>query len=346
MYFRLKPEVYLIAGSKQDCLCNVLNGEIILLNQEIAEQLSKAEVNEEIISNENIEKLIEMGWGEEVSGPVFVDKVRYTNKFNKTRAWKVFPEVGMVILQITGRCNSDCGNEKCDSSFCPMCVKGESSDELTGKQWEAIIDKLSYLKPKRFMLTGGNPLHYKDFEYVLNYLKSRNYPVAIHVTDLKSARKLKGEVVYLSCFDQETVEAAKTMKNVVVVSEGSVLTTNSIKVKIGVPKITKASFVKKKNFGEFFTRMLYDDCFFGKITIMSNGDLVPCMGHKGVVIGNMVQEDITQNLKELYEKYWCISVDERHNQKCQSCCLRYNCHSCSKYSDEMCSYDVVEGKWK
>ena len=346
MYFRLKPEVYLIAGAKQDCLCNVLNGEIILLNQEMAEQLSKAEVNEEIISNENIEKLIEMGWGEEVSGPVFVDKVRYTNKFNKTRAWKLFPEVGMVILQLTGHCNSECGNEKCDNSFCPMCVKEEYNNELTGKQWEEIITKLSYLKPKQFMLTGGNPLYYKEFQHVLKYLKSKNYPIAIHVTDLESAKKLKDEMVYLSCFDWETVKVARTMKNVRIVSEWDVSISAAIKVNMGSPKITKESFMKKKNFGEIFTRMLYDDCLFGKITIMSNGDLVPCMGHKELVIGNMLQGDITQNMKDLYEKYWCVSVDERHNQKCQSCCLRYNCHSCSKYSDKMCSYDVAEGKWK
>lgn len=92
--------------------------------------------------------------------------------------------------------------------------------------------------------------------------------------------------------------------------------------------------------------MMYDDCMYGKITIMSNGDLVPCLGNKGKVIGNMLRDDFTHNMKTLYEKYWCISVDDRHDQKCHSCCLRYNCQSCSKYSDEMCSYDVTEGKWK
>lgn len=155
---------------------------------------------------------------------------------------------------------------------------------------------------------------------------------------------LSGLFLYLILW--ETVKVARTMKNVRIVSEWDVSISAAIKVNMGSPKITKESFMKKKNFGEIFTRMLYDDCLFGKITIMSNGDLVPCMGHKELVIGNMLQGDITQNMKDLYEKYWCVSVDERHNQKCQSCCLRYNCHSCSKYSDKMCSYDVAEGKWK
>lgn len=346
MYFRLKPEVYLINGAMQNSLCNVLNGEIILLNKEMTEQLYRAELNEEIIVNENIEKLIKMGWGEEILGPAFVDKIRYTNKFNKTRAWKVFPEVGLVILQLTGLCNNDCGREKCNDSFCPMCVRGEYNNQLTGKQWKTIIDKLSYLKPKHFMLTGGNPLCHKDFEYIIKYLKARNYPVSIHVTNLELAKKLKNEKVWLSCFDQATIEIAKTMKNVIIVSESDILSGKSIKVNMGNPQITKESFGKKKSFSDLFTRMMYDDCLYGKITIMSNGDLVPCLGRRESVIGNMLEEEITKNLRNLYEKYWCISVDERHNQKCQSCCLRYNCSSCSKYSDDMCTYDVVEGKWK
>lgn len=346
MYFRLKPEIYLISGETQDSLCNVLNGEIILLNKEMAELLTDAEVNKEIVKNENIEKLIEMGWGEEVPRPIFVDKIRYTNKFNKSRAWKMFPEVGMVILQLTGKCNSDCENEKCDSCFCPICVKDFEKDELTGEQWEKIIDKLSYLKPKQYLLTGGNPLRYKGFHRVLMYLKRKNYPVAVHVTDLESAKKLKNEMVYLSCYNQATVNLAKGMKNVTIVSESSTFVANSIRVNMGIPRVKKESFGVKKNFGEIFTRMMYDNCFFGRITVMSNGDMVPCMGHKGMVVGNLIQGDITQSLKRLYEKYWCISVDDRKNQKCQSCCLRYNCNSCSKYSDEMCNYNVAEGKWK
>lgn len=346
MLFRLKPEIYLVTGVAKDALCNVVNGDIISLNKELSIKLRNAECNLPIDKDEYIEKLIEMGWGEEFESPIYVDKLRYTNKFNKKRAWKVMPALEVVSIQLTNNCGNLCKCRLCESSYCPMCVSNGLKEELSVEKWYAIFEKLDCMNPKTYILTGGNPVLYIHYEEMYKYLVEKGYNVITHVPDLESAKRLKGRQVFLSCFDRETFLMAERIDNIVTVSEYNSSGKKNICVNMNEPHYKKSNLATKKDFASFFTRTIYDSCLLGKVSIMSNGDVVPCFGLRDFILGNAVNDNMRTILKKLYDNWWSISVDEREHQKCIHCEFRYNCSSCVKMSDNMCAYDVEEGIWK
>lgn len=142
-YFRLNPEIYLFDGSGSSILCNVLNGDIIALDARAAEQLKKAEANLPLDNDALFDELVDLGWMQKYDKAVFVDKIRYTNAFNKKRSWKNTPPIENVIIQVTNRCDESCDKRNCTKSFCPMCtVTNKDHEDLDFKAWKKIIDQL------------------------------------------------------------------------------------------------------------------------------------------------------------------------------------------------------------
>lgn len=347
MYFRLKPEIYIMSGKKQDILCNVLSGEIITLDDKTAKVIKQAECNQIIEKNERIQRLIDMGWGMENNQEVYIDKIRYTNKYNKKRAWKLLPSLNTVIIQLTMKCTYPCKEIKCNMAYCPMCTTGLSNEELSFEEWKKAIDELDSFNPVNYIITGGNPLLYDEFNLVYNYLKSKGSNVFVHLNSIEDVAKLNADsLIYLSCFDEYTMRCAEGLNNVIIVSEFQSKSKNSIKINMDTPNISKASFQRKKTFAEIFTRMIYNDCLLGKVTIRCDGSFVPCLGMQNKVVGNIRNENLSSLMKKIYDQYWSLSIDDRENGKCNECAFRYNCTSCMKMEDHYCTYNVEEAIWK
>lgn len=350
MYYRLKPEIYLINGKYYSNLCNVLTGDIIALDIKTAELINKAEANEPVEINANIQELIEMDWMIEVDIPVYIEKVRFTNIFNKKRAWKNFPPISLVVLKLTNKCERACKDILCKQSFCPMCTINENRKELKVEEWKEIIDKISFFKPQNYIITGGSPTLYKGLNKISRYIKEKGSDVSIHVNSVNELKRL-GEYdnIYLTVFNKKDELLAYTgnkNKNLSIFSNQIATSDKHYSININQPNITKNSFRAKSSFGLLFTRMMYDSCLYGKLTILNDGSIVPCLGMDKELVGNLKNTDFLTTLKELYEKYWAVSISELETGKCKDCAYRYNCTSCKKFEDDFCDYNMEAGVWK
>lgn len=354
MYYRLIPEVYLVKGSKNAILTNVLTGEIISINSQIKDLIEKAECNynfsEEIYE---LDEVCKLKWMQKKDKAIFVEKIRFTNVFNKKRAWKYLPDVQLIILQLTTECSKLCNIEKCYDNFCPMCITSDIKDNnLTYIEWSAIIDQLTQLSSNKVILTGGNPILHKEFEKIYNYCVVKFKEVYIHINDVDDINRCPNNSnVFITLFNEYQREKYKKShfknKNIIPLYEYDMKDKfeNGININLSNPEISKSSFMNNISLGESFTRRMYDSCLTGKLTILNNGDLVPCLGLHVKKIGNVLSDNIIELIRNLYYAYWEKDVDSREDQKCYKCEFRYNCVSCSKYQNENCQYEVEDGIW-
>lgn len=339
MYYRLNPEIYMFHGPASSILCNVLNGDIIALDKDATEHVKKAEANLPLESNSVFEELIKMNWMQKYERPVFIDKIRYTNVFNKKRLWRIIPPIEHVILQLTAKCNVSCGNKLCHTNFCPMCTDVNSSTDIGYEDWKYIIDRVQKLNPTNYILTGGNPVAHKDFRKIYEYLKQKGAKIFVHLNDANDMGKFsKDDLLIFSALSEEQRKLARQYnnhKNIVLID----------KTDHSHPVINKKTFTAKSSFGRTFTRMLYDDCLLGKLTILNNGDVVACLGMIDSYLGNVLYDDLSDIMESLYKDYWAIPIDERERGKCVKCAYRYNCNSCKKFEDAYCCLNVEDGTW-
>ena len=353
MYYRLLPEIYLIKGVKNFILSNVLTGEIISLDAQTGALIESAEKNQSFNEEPMVfKRLCEMGWMQKKGEPVFVEKLRFTNVFNKRRAWKFFPQIQNLILQISNRCNTNCSKIGCENAFCPSCLPNDQlKQELSFDEWKQILDNLKNLNPESVILTGGNPTLHKNFTEIHAYASNMFEHVFVTVSDVDILKKLPNNSnVNLLLFHQKDAAKfrASDYSNLNVVPYYN---KDTVKVKEGIPvnfgdvTFQKTSFQKKLSFAEQFIRRMYDSCLTGKITVLCDGTLVPCMGCKDDVIGNLLKEDMAILMRKLYHEYWEKDVDQQVGRKCLGCEYRYNCSSCIKMKDHQCGYNIEEGIW-
>ncbi len=353
MYYRLLPEIYLIKGAKNAILSNVLTGEMISLNPDMTVLIENAEKNHPFDQEpDDFVKLCEIGWMQKMEEPVFVEKIRFTNVFNKRRAWRFFPTTQNVILQISNRCNGSCTHTGCQKAFCPSCIPYDSEKkEITFEQWKVIMNILGKLNPKSVILTGGNPILHPEFKKIYSYANQMFENVFVTISEVDDLRKLpSGCNVNLLLFHQKDVMKYRAMKvqNLNIVpyyNQDTIKRLEGVPVNFGEVTFRKTSFYKKLSFAEQFVRRMYDSCLNGKITILCDGSLVPCMGCKDAVIGNLLEQDAVELMRRLYREYWEKDVDQQIGRKCLGCEYRYNCTSCIKMKDCQCGYNVEEGIW-
>jgi radical SAM protein with 4Fe4S-binding SPASM domain len=353
MYYRLKPEVYLVQGKIRAILTNILSGDIISIDNNTRQLIEKAELNNEFADeNDLLNKLCDMGWMQVENKAVFVEKIRFTNVFTKKRAWKYFPQTEVVIMQITNKCNSPCGLINCSSNFCPICIKFNNvSKELSFEQWKEIMDKFRPLAPKNIILTGGNPLFHKDFEKIYKYAKDIFKNVFVHINKISDIQELSSDcMTYISLFNENDINKFNLLKNknniIALYDHDSKKVDQGIRVNLSKPKISKSSFQNKMTLAQHFTRRMYDGCLLGRISVLYDGTIVPCLGCHNKKIGNILEEDFVEVMRKLYFEYWEKEIDTRTDKKCGYCEYRYNCSSCIKFSDENCTYSLEDGVWK
>ncbi len=105
----------------------------------------------------------------------------------------------------------------------------------------------------------------------------------------------------------------------------------------------------------FLNAMFWNSCWAGKLTVTAEGDVLPCIFARNIIIGSVKEQRLVDILKsDLLRKYWSITKDQV--KICKDCEYRYACHDCrplvlSSGGDlfdrgPFCTYDPYEGVWR
>lgn len=358
-YYRLNPECFLVKGIKGGMIINIYEGRVISLDESFSDLLLKSEHGMPVdMENENLHKLIEMGWADVYDAPVFIDKVRVTNIYGKRHMWKTAPIVNIAVLQITGECDKEC--ENCFDDRCPLCKRDDDNSPLDLDGWKKVIDRLAIYSTETIILTGGNPTLNPDYEAILDYALSKGMNAFIHVASAAACRKIKNKYnIFFSALDDEDVAQAGNLlrekSNIVRVF------ISERKASPALPKDKRIQYINSDNLKikksnmfssgidpfRFVLKQMYNECFFGKISIDQTGDILPCLGATDST-GNILEDDFVEAFKRLIEDYWYVSTDDREDEhKCRHCENRYVCRNLCIFSSDrdQCSYNVEELKW-
>jgi len=94
---------------------------------------------------------------------------------------------------------------------------------------------------------------------------------------------------------------------------------------------------------------MYSYCFFGKVTVTCDGNIVPCLGYNQLILGSALDNDFPQTMKLLINDYWNLDIDHNINIQCSQCEYRYVCDNlCAlgQSAEERCTYNLEVGEWK
>jgi len=316
-----------------------------------------AEQGNNIDCDEKTYKELEnLGWGFFSESKYFIDKLRTTNVFNENKTWKNSPNLIFATVQITNECNSKC--EFCDKFFCPVCIKNNDKQYIDKNILLDIVDSCKFYGLREILLTGGEPLLHPDFQYICSSILKKGISVSIKTSGLMKM-KFPTDVKLIILLDNvnnlnRIINNYKSYKNITILK---VLEENT-SFKPILPEGWKLSFcmgeqcISKKHLkglslDEFFLKKLSDHCLTSKITIKSDGDVVPCLQRYNEIVGNIKNDEFSQIIKNLSEKYWSKPIDQRKTGKCLKCEFMYACNACVYTNcEKSCDYDVELGQWK
>lgn len=358
-YYRLNPECFLVKGITGGMIINIYEGRVVSIDDKLSDLLLKSEHGMPIdMENENLNKLIEMGWADEYDAPVFIDKIRITNIYGKRHLWKAAPVINLAVLQVTGECDKECDN--CLSDRCPMCKRSVNNTSLDLDGWKKVIDRLSIYSTESIMLTGGNPTLNPDYEKIMDYALSKGMNAIIHVPSASTLKNIKNKYnIFFSAVDDKDIAQLEILlrekSNIirVFISEKKANTVLSKDKRIQYINSDNLIIRKSNMFSagidpnRFVLKQMYNECFFGKICINPTGDILPCLGAKDHT-GNILEDNFVESFKNLIENYWYVSTDDREDDyKCRHCENRYVCRTLCMFSSDkdQCAYNVEALKW-
>jgi len=111
----------------------------------------------------------------------------------------------------------------------------------------------------------------------------------------------------------------------------------------------------KTDLDSFSIRKKGNSCWIYQAAIKSNGDVIPCIKARNMIIGNIKNNTLYEMIiNGSFDKYWFLSKDKI--KTCKSCEFRYACDDCRliafKYGKNLyqryplCSYDPYNGNWE
>lgn len=180
-YFNLYPTAKFLKTDKNSCIYDFVNGQMIKLNEDSSNVLESClkniPVKETDAHNKFLNKLQDMGLGS------YRDKMSYEEGFENTISnikSEIVPYnnvIDRVFIELGSECNFDCVFCNKDNKLYKKtgCKRWESyKSTLNLKEWDIILNDLSYLKSKQLCFIGGNPL--LRFDYVREIIKmSKKY---------------------------------------------------------------------------------------------------------------------------------------------------------------------------
>lgn len=115
--------------------------------------------------------------------------------------------------------------------------------------------------------------------------------------------------------------------------------------------LTKPRF--KTNAKLFNSNLYWNPCWSGKIAIKANGDVLPCIFARDVIIGNTLKNTICEIL-DMAKPFWQITLDKVKG--CKDCEFRYACLDCRPLAiginggieekQPRCCYNPYTGDWQ
>lgn len=116
---------------------------------------------------------------------------------------------------------------------------------------------------------------------------------------------------------------------------------------------TKPNFRADKR--RFDANYYENSCWYGKVAIMENGDVIPCEFERNIKYGNIRVNTLQEILKgEIARKYFFWSFDQVKG--CCDCEYRFACKDCRPIAESVCGkldtknprclYDVYNGEWR
>ena len=106
-------------------------------------------------------------------------------------------------------------------------------------------------------------------------------------------------------------------------------------------------------------REIYDynrsrnSCWFGKIAITNEGDILPCVFARDQVAGNIKDQSLKEIIENRMLKFWNLTIDQI--DVCKDCEYRYLCHDCRPWAygftgnlyakSPRCTYNPYTGEW-
>lgn len=110
----------------------------------------------------------------------------------------------------------------------------------------------------------------------------------------------------------------------------------------------------KTNKTRFARNCFQNSCWYGKIAITDNGDVLPCVFERNIIYGNIKDNSLKDILKSPpLETSWNLSFDSI--EYCKDCEFRYACKDCRPLGisvkgdiatkNPRCKYNPYLGKW-
>lgn len=115
---------------------------------------------------------------------------------------------------------------------------------------------------------------------------------------------------------------------------------------------TKPNFKTTKE--NFIKNIFHNSCWYGKISIMDNGDVIPCEFERSFIYGNVLKQSIKEIITNQRTKSrWFFNFSKI--SECKYCEFRYACQDCRPLGisvqgkittkNPRCLYNVYTGKW-
>lgn len=99
--------------------------------------------------------------------------------------------------------------------------------------------------------------------------------------------------------------------------------------------------------------MSKNSCWFGKLAITSEGNIIPCIFARDQVAGNVKDKSLKEIIENKMLEFWSLTIDQI--DVCKDCEYRYLCHDCRPWAygftgnlyakSPRCTYNPYTGEW-
>ena len=125
------------------------------------------------------------------------------------------------------------------------------------------------------------------------------------------------------------------------------------------PEVISKVYLLRPNFKAdrdlFISNINHNSCFYGKITVQDNGNVIPCEFERDYVYGNIRENNISEIIyNDRTKALWFMDFGKI--ETCRDCEFRFACHDCRPLGKSVsgniaarnprCKYNPYYGEWK
>lgn len=372
MYFRLNPECHFIKGEVRGAIFDLIDGKIYSLDQKETKIITLCENNEPISDGEDfLKNLKDLHVGNTYTNKVYIRKL-YFGSPSRTTTEGSSPELQRAYLEINNSCNRNCWFCGCygikRSMGCMGCNKwNDSSESLTLKRWEKLLEELNDLDCREVFLKGGDlTLSWDKTMSILDYARDMFEQIYITLHKHSLSESIMNDLgnkanLIIQCENiKEVVSPGTHAYAYLLTVKPEDWRNNRSAVSNIVTKDIMVDFVVEDanhlandiqimprnmslNVQRFTNSMKYHPCIGHTITITHSGDVIPCPMMRKHKLNNIKDKElytIFENADEGIHNFWNLNLDKI--EKCKLCEFRYTCNDCRALEENLTGR--LEGK--